>query len=676
MPPALFRWMSVFCICVGLVPAAGALASPRDDDARSPANASPLDIRDLAILSKAFDAIDHGKWSDIKALEAKAKDPLARKLIQWGRLSSFTGPAEFAELAAFLYANPQWPRVGRIAAKAEARLSAEATDDEVLKWFTGRRPQTALGKARYAVALLNRGDRDDEARATAMLRDAWITGDFSKADEKHFMGRHAKRIRTSDHIARLDRLLWDGRYWAVRRHLWRVPKAYQKLGLARIALRRQMGNVDALVAQVPDNLQRDPGLIYERLRWRRKKGKDSALDLVRYLPGDQPHPELWWQERSTLVRRALRQGYITDAYRIARNHGLSEGADYAEAEWLAGWVALRFLNEPKVALQHFQRMHARVNYPISLSRSAYWIARSYQDMKRPRRAAEWFAEAARHPTTYYGQLSLSRVDPAAVLRLPDEPEPDSDLVRQFRSHELTRAFRALAAAGADDSLRVMLETLLERADENPGWRLLAADLAAEVERRDLAVSVAKLSLRDGQMLASHGYPAITLPRLPAKWNLPTLETALVLGMIRQESAFRVNAVSRARAQGLMQIMPATAKVVATRQGLRFSKTRLVTDTRYNLTLGQSYLAGLLTEFNGSYVLSIAGYNAGPHRVRRWLKENGDPRQKDVDAVDWVELIPFDETRDYVQRVMENLHVYRSRLSGPEMAFAPLSDLIR
>ncbi|MAN79642.1 MAG: murein transglycosylase [Rhodospirillaceae bacterium] len=644
--------------------------------AASKAGAAPIPARDLTIMTKAFKAMDQGKWSQVKSLEAKARTPLARKLIQWGRLSSYSGPAEFDELSAFLYSNPQWPRSGRMTAKAEARLSATGTDEQVLSWFTGRRPITALGKARYAVALLNRGYKKDETRATAMLRDAWINGNFSKADEKHFMGRHGKRLRTSEHIARLDRLLWEGRYWAVRRHLWRVPKAYQKLGLARISLRRQMGNVDALVKQVPAKLQRDPGLIYERLRWRRKKNKDTALDLVRYLPGDQPHPELWWEERSTLVRRALRKGFITDAYRIARNHGLSEGADYAEAEWLAGWVALRFLSEPKVALQHFQRMYARVNYPISLSRGAYWIARSYDDLKQPRRAADWFARAARHPTTYYGQLSLARVDPAAVLRLPPDPEPDPELVRQFQSHELTRAFRALAAAGADDMLRSVLDTLLDRAYEHPGWRVMTADLAAEAERRDLAVRVAKQSLRDGLMLASHGYPAITLPRLPKKWNLPTVEAALVLGMIRQESAFRGSAVSRASAQGLMQLMPATAKVVAKRQGLPFSRGRLITDARYNLTLGQTYLAGLITEFDGSYVLSVAGYNAGPHRVRRWLKEYGDPRQKDVDVIDWVEMIPFDETRDYVQRVMENLHVYRSRLSGTEVAFAPHVDLAR
>lgn len=666
--------MRVFCVFFCLTFAwlsAGAQAGPKVDGALEPVNS-----RDLAIMTKAFKAMDQGKWSEAQSLESKAKDPLARKLILWGRLASYSGPAEFDELAAFLYSNPQWPRAGRITAKAEARLSATATDEVVLAWFTGRQPVTALGKARYAVALLNRGDQKDEDRATAMLRDAWINGDFSKADEKHFMGRHGKRIRTSDNIARLDRLLWDGRYWAVRRHLWRVPKAYQKLGLARISLRRQMGNVDALVDQVPANLQRDPGLIYERLRWRRKKGLDSAIDLVRYLPGDQPHPEVWWEERSTLVRRALRKGFITDAYRIARNHGLSEGADYAEAEWLAGWVALRFLNEPKVALQHFQRMYARVNYPISLSRGAYWIARSFEEMKEPQRATEWFARAGRHPTTYYGQLSLARVDPAAVLRLPSDPEPDADLVHQFKSHELTRAFRALSAAGADDTLRAVLETLLDRADEHPGWRVLTADLAAEADRRDLAVRVAKQSLRDGLMLANHGYPAITLPRLPVQWNLPTLESALVLGMIRQESAFRGNAVSRASAQGLMQLMPATAKVVATRQGMPYSRARLITDAGYNLTLGQTYLAGLITEFDGSYVLSIAGYNAGPHRVRRWLKEHGDPRQKDVDVIDWVEMIPFDETRDYVQRVMENLHVYRSRLSGTEVALAPHVDLAR
>ena len=203
--------------------------------------------------------------------------------------------------------------------------------------------------------------------------------------------------------------------------------------------------------------------------------------------------------------------------------------DGAEAEWLAGWVALRFLNEPKVALQHFQRMYARVNYPISLSRGAYWIARSYDDLKQPQRAAEWYARAASSPTTYYGQLSMVRANADAVLRLPPDPAPEPELADQFRNHELTRAFRVLAAAGADTLLRSVLDTLLDRADEHPGWRVMTADLAAQVERRDLAVRVAKQSLRDGRMMPTHGYPRIDLPRLPSDWNLQPVEAALVLG---------------------------------------------------------------------------------------------------------------------------------------------------
>ena len=626
-----------------------------------PGRSRPLFLAILLLVAASFAAVSPAEA--FKAAELAPKDLSANDLK--------TVTAAYKAIA-----DGKWAQAKSLEAKAEARLSAEGSDAQVFEWFDGRKAETALGKARLAEALLSRGRDKDRPEAHKLLREAWIDGDFSADDEKRFLGRHSRLLSQADHIARMDRLLWEGRYYSVKRHLWRLPKPYQALGLARISLRRDVGNVDRLVSLVPKDLQRDPGLIYERLRWRRKKGRDSALDLARLLDGNLPYPELWWEERSTLVRRALRKGFVTDAYRIARNHGLKDGADFAEAEWLAGWVALRFLNEPKVAVQHFERLYAKVLYPISRARAAYWIGRSHEALGDKKQAQEWHVKAAEHPATYYGQLSLSRVAPAAALRLPPDPEPSPDLARQFRDHDLNRAFRILVAAGAEPQQQAMIRALLDHADENPGWRRLTADLATEAGRMDLGVTVAKLSDRQGHLLPSNGYPEIALPSLPKSWSLPNVEKPLVLGMIRQESLFRQVAISRASAQGLMQLMPATAKNVAKAHGLPFSKERLLTDGTYNLTLGQSYLAGLLNEFDGSYILSIAAYNAGPHRVRSWIRENGDPRHKEVDAVDWVELIPFDETRNYVQRVMENLHVYRSRILGTEVAFNPQADLTR
>ncbi len=635
-----------------------------------------VDDRSLEMLGAAFTHIDKRDWKRARAVERRIPDPFARKLALWGRLSAPGAPAELGELTGFVHYNPQWPRLNRILNKTEAQLSAKGGDGEVLAWFRHRQPRTTLGRARLGEALLRRAKPNDRERGLALIREAWIKGNFSKADERRFIRRHGRRFGPKDHIARLDRLLWEGRYWPVRRHLWRVPKSYQALGQARISLRRQQGNVDRLVAAVPKNLQRDPGLIYERLRWRRIKGKKTALDLVRHLPGTQPYPEKWWNERAVLVRRALRRGFVTDAYRIARNHGLTEGGDYAEAEWLAGWVALRFLQEPRVGLQHFERMFAKVSFPISRARGAYWVARAHAALGQSQQAQEWHRRAARHPTTYYGQLSLAEIDQRAVLNLPPEIEPAPEIKRRFEAHELTRAYRMLVVAGASKHLRPMLKALYRRADEHPDWRALTARLAAGTARPDLAISVAKLAAQTGQILSNQGYPSIRLPRLPVKWQLPRLEKPLILSMIRQESLFHPKAISRARAQGLMQIMPATARLVAKRHGLRYSKKRLLTDPAYNMTLGQSYLGGLLRDFEGSYVLSIASYNAGPHRVRGWIKQFGDPRESDVDVIDWVEMIPFDETRNYVQRVMENLHIYRSRLAETEVALAPHDDLLR
>ncbi|MEK9671555.1 MAG: lytic transglycosylase domain-containing protein [Rhodospirillaceae bacterium] len=644
------------------------------DAAAQPAGATqPQEIK---TLKACFDAVEKRQWKLAASLEGRLKDPLARKLAQWARLSTPGVSAELDELLRFIHLNPQWPRLGTVNAKAEAQLSAKGTDAQVLDWFRGKEPQTTLGRVRLGEALLRATDVKDRKRGETLIRTAWIEGWFSKPEEKRFMSQHGRLFGPEDHIKRLDRLLWEGQYYSVRRHLWRVPKPCQALVLARISLRHDIGNVDLLVSRVPEDLQRDPGLIYERLRWRRRHDKDSALDIARHILGNQPYPEKWWNERVTLVRRALKKGFITDAYRIARYHGLDDGTDYAEAEWLAGWVALRFLKEPKVGLQHFGRMFAKVNYPVSRARGAYWIARAHETLGNQAEAKQWHRLAAVYPTTYYGQLSFARLQPKSGLKLPDPTAVSPDIRKQFEAHEMTRSVRLLAQADAHGHLRPVLYELFRRADDQPEWRVLVADLAVQADRRDLGVVIAKLAAREGQILAGPGYPAINLPRLPDKWNLPKIEQPLVLGMIRQESVFDTRAVSSASAQGLMQLMPATAAQVAKQHGLGYSKARLTRDPAYNMTLGQSYLAALLERFGGSYVLAVAAYNAGPHRVQSWIKLNGDPREKDVDMIDWIELIPFDETRNYVQRVMENLHVYRARLADTEVAFAVHEDLHR
>lgn len=628
---------------------------------------------DIASLRTAVKAAEKSRWKLVLAAEAQIKDDLVRELVRWYRLKDGNAPADLSELQAFLEHRPDWPGRGLVIRNMEHGLATHPNNAAVRTWFAKYPPKTALGTMRHAEALIGIGKRDV---AKSMLREAWRDGNFPKADSQLLLKRHRKLLTPDDHVFRTDRLVWEGRYGDARRMLPLVSKDYQRLFQARLALRRRQGNVDGLIRQVPPSLKSDPGLMYERIRWRRRKGKDTALDLIRHIGPDQPHAYRWWRERSVLARKALRKGYITDAYRISKNHGLSKGAGFAEGEWMAGWVGLRFLEEPLVALKHFNRLHEGVSFPISKARAAYWIGRAHEALGDTTQAQQWYGQAAQFPTTYYGQIAHGAITQGQPLTLPPMPGADRGLAAEFRSHPLVKAVTWLSDAGLADKTRPFVTRLLHLKKENAAWAKLTADLAAATGRPDLGIHAAKVADRLGQPIVANAFPRLTPPRLKEAWKLAAVETPLVLGVIRQESAFRQDAISRAKARGLMQIIPPTAKRVAKKLKLPYSSKRLLTDPAYNMTLGQAYLSGLIDKFDGSYILALASYNAGPSRAHAWMRENGDPREPNVDAIDWIEMIPFTETRNYVQRVMENMHVYRAKLATTEVAFAPVTDLNR
>jgi soluble lytic murein transglycosylase len=456
---------------------------------------------------------------------------------------------------------------------------------------------------------------------------------------------------------------------------WRVDAGHRAWGEARLSLRRSTGNVDRLIARVPQQLRDDEGILYERLRWRRAKKKYAdARALLANLSGDLRRPDKWWNERSILARRLLREGLVTEAYGIVKNHKLKGGSELAEAEWLAGWIALRFMQDHRAAFTHFHTMVNDVNYPVSRARGAYWAGRAAEAMNDADLARLWHGVAASLPTTYYGQLSTARLGPTAVNGLPAKPEASRKEKTAFDRHELTRAIRLLVALDLKDELRPFFLRLAE-VNDTASWRHLAATLAHDIKRPDLAIAVAKKSGREGWELTHAGWPAMTPPP-PAGADKGNVELPLVLAVVRQESAFKPDAVSRAGARGLMQLMPKTAQEVARATNTPYAQNRLIADPAYNLKLGQAYLRDLLSEFEGSYILALAAYNAGPKRARDWLKDMGDPRTSAEDAIDWVEMIPFEETRNYVQRVLENLQVYRQRLSDTEVARSLERDLLR
>lgn len=512
----------------------------------------------------------------------------------------------------------------------------------------------------HYIGALDRAGRTEDAKAA--LTVGWATLDMGSQDERTIRRDYRKWMSEDDNRARLERLLWEGKTSAASRQALRLPKKVQALAEARIALRRFRGNVDRLIANVPKSLRTDPGLIYERVRWRRNKRLyDDAIALLHQTRAAQSgYEELWWRERGRLARWALEEGRITTAYRLAAEHTATDGYAHAEAEWFAGWVALRFLQEPDRAYRHFTKMYDRVSYPVSKSRGAYWAGRALLDQNKKVEAAGWFRIAAQFPTRFYGQMAANHLGPVERPRLHAEYQPTAAEKQAFEQSELPRLIRMLWEAKSDELVRSFIRYMAQTSEKQSDFTQIAR-MARDLQRPELAVYTARKASQHHVYLTESGYPP-----LPANRYRP-LDPAIVMAIVRQESAFDLGARSHAGALGLMQLMPATAKGVARLSNVAYDKNRLTSDGEYNLHLGQQYLLSLIEDFDGSLPMAFAGYNAGPHRVKRWVRNYGDPRQSVEEAIDWIEMIPFDETRNYVQRVLENVIVYQQRLQGQHVA---------
>ena len=583
----------------------------------------------------------------------------------WLRYLEPDSGVEFPAIAGFIESHPAWPLPVTLALRAEAVLDPETPPEDVAAWFTRHAPVSGKGMVHLARALAALG-RDAEARTWAL--SAWTGATLDEATEAELLAQFGQGFTQADHALRLDTMIWEGLAGQARRVLGLVDAGPRSVGNARIALMQRQGGVDQAIAAVPPALLAEPGLVFERVRWRRRAGNtDGAIALLLAPPAELGRPGPWWTERNILSRQSLDLGHITDAYRLSRDHGQSDRGKIAAAEWLAGWIALTMLGEPESAYWHFTRQHANVRYPISLARAGYWAGRAAADMGEAAVSQSWYREAARYHTTYYGQLAAEAMRERQPVDLPRDPVPAPADVARFAARELVPIVLALAEVEEQARLRPFILRLAGQA-ESTSELLLVARLAESVGRPDLGVAVAKRSFLEGTMLASANYPLVT----------PTgaAEPALVLAVARQESEFNAAAISPAGARGLMQLMPATARIVAQSLHLGYDRQRLTEDPQYNVRLGSAHLGELIDNFDGSYLLAVTAYNAGAARVGDWLRTYGDPRSGTVDAIDWVETIPFPETRNYVQRVFENLQVYRSVLAGRPTGITLIADLTR
>ncbi|MAL80118.1 MAG: lytic murein transglycosylase [Sneathiella sp.] len=630
-----------------------------------PLSTGLLSRNDLGIYKQAFAAAEKRDWTLARFIASEAKYKLPAKIIDWRYFITYGSDAGFDEITAFIRDNPGWPYQTTLRRRAEQSLNVPIPPQKTINWFTAHNPQTGTGMYRYGEALLA---SNREAEGRDWIRRAWRSGDLPELLEKEMRREAAALLTRADHEERLDHLLWEANSSAAMRMLDLVSTDMKALARARLALMTGKGDVDQAIRAVPARLQNDPGLILERTKWRRARALDAeARELLLAMGPDTPRAENWWLERHIQARELLALGHITEAYNLASRHGLAPGENFASAEWLSGWIALRFLDDAKTALRHFGNLYENVSYPISRARGAYWIGRAQAAIGDRPLAEYWYKTAGQYYTTYYGQMALHALGQRKLPEIPKISKAQTPDARVPGTGELYLAIRQLAELGEPRLTRPFLMHLADLATQEEEYVTLA-DLANGVGRPDYAISIAKQAAQSGTELVEVNWPT---PKFTLK--TPPVEPALMLAITRQESAFAEDAVSRAGARGLMQLMPGTAQDVSRKLNIGYSADLLTADPAYNALLGSSYLADLINSYNGSYVLAIAAYNAGPSNVNRWISEHGDPRTGDIDSIDWIEFIPYGETRNYVQRVIENLQIYRERLKQREGSILQIAE---
>jgi soluble lytic murein transglycosylase len=628
------------------------------DVAQAATPAKPLSPAEAAAFTAALKAIDENRWSDARAAVANFRQPLLDRYITWSILRAAPKTdADFASTWRFLRENGDWPEPEVLRRQAEERIAAETPAQEIVRYFTAFPPLTSNGHMRRLEAAQAASPND----VTRFARDTWQNATLRNSDENDFLNRYAQLLTGPDHIARFDRILRSGRVEVARELLSKLPPDYQPVASARLAMATRAADAAKLLRNVSAAKLNEPTLRLERVQWLRRTGNlDEAK--AAFAGPTTNLPDAWWSERNQLARDLLAANRPADAYAVASGHGLTKGVAFADAEFLAGWVALRQLKKPADAVKHFQKLHDGVTTDISKSRGAYWLARAHEASGRAKEAGNWYARAAGYGQTFYGQLA-ARKAAAGSAKLPSDPVATATERQSLDGRDLATMARYLGQAGDFERTRPFL-LQLARLVKAPGETALLAQLALDLKRPDVGLTIARRAPQNGVTLFDAAFPVVDLGATGS------VERALALALTRQESSFNAAAVSSSGALGLMQLLPGTARDVAGRLGVPFIQDRLTRDPAYNVQLGSQYLAEMLQRFGGSYEIALAAYNAGPNRVARWMESMGDPRTSKIDMVDWIESIPFRETRDYVQRIMEGVTVYRDRLNGQVRTVPP------
>tara|TARA_Y100001958_G_scaffold156457_1_gene149145 strand:+ start:3 stop:1868 length:1866 start_codon:yes stop_codon:yes gene_type:complete len=598
-----------------------------------------------------------GKWPSALKIAKKARDKSIYDFIQWRHLLTKGNKASYYDYKAFIDRNEDYPRIGRIKYLSEHKLSTDiVSPKKIINLYETSEPLSGFGRMILGESYILSGNKN---KGIELIKKGWVTAELTKTELRFYRKKFRKYLDAKDYIKRADYLAWNNKYWDLKRMLRYLPKDYELLYTARQLLMSKSYGVDNAISKVPIKFKNDAGLNYDRLKWRRKRGRvDSSVEILLSIKNDKDYlvrPDRWWIEREIISRSLIYKKKYELAYKISSNHAMTEGPDFAAAEWMSGWIALSFLNDPILAKDHFENFYYNVGYPISVARGAYWLGRTYKKLGDKDLSLKWFKEASNYLTTYYGQLAFMELNPDALFELEKDREIKKEYRDYFYKKEIVKLIYLLDELDEDKYTKFILRDIANDNIES-GSEILAAELATNIERFDFAIQISKIASYEKRFHNKFNYPIISTPKYINGRKIP--ESAFILSIIRQESEFDLSANSHAGAKGLMQLMPYTAKLVAKQAKLPYSRSRLTTDPEYNINLGSHYIAGLILEYDGAYPYAVAAYNAGPKRVRYWKKINKDPQKNLTNYVDWIELIKFKETRNYVQRVLENYNVYR------------------
>ncbi|RDV01394.1 lytic transglycosylase domain-containing protein [Undibacter mobilis] len=650
----------------GAVYASRAVIKPLARPAAGPFAVAPTTVTsdaDIAAVRRVKDAAAKGNDAEADAAARSIGDPVARKLAEYMILRSFNTKPNFERYANFIERNPDWPHVPMFRRRAENTLwNDNVSDAGVMSFFAHQRPTTAKGRYVLARALLARGDR---AAAQELVRTAWRTQDASADVERKVLDMFSDMLTREDHQVRMDDRFYNDDTEGGMRAAERIGGVGLQIAKAWTAVLKRAKNAKALLDAVPASAHRDPGYIFARAQWLRKNGKpEEAGKLILTAPKDPAalvDVNEWWQERRILVRDLLDNKDAQTAYRVAREAATPTQANYrVDKHFTAGWIALRFLHDPKTAAAHFAEINrgAGTN-PHALSRGGYWQGRAAEAMGQQAQARSFYAEAAQYSATYYGQLARARVG-LPDIGLVGPPNFNSQERGVLASTEVVRAVELLYALDERDMIASIYAEIGDSGTDVAGMAMLG-EVAAKHKDPRAMVLLGKNALGRGLPLDHYAFPIAGLPSYQP--IAPPVEDALVYSIARQESHFNQKVVSPAKAMGFMQVTPVAAQDTSKRFKYVYNSGRLLTDPVYNMQMGAAELSMLLSTYDGSYIMTFAGYNAGRGRVRQWVAAYGDPRDPNVDPVDWCERIPIAETRNYVQRIMENMQVYRARFGG-------------